>query len=160
MEPRLLCSGRGFFMFSKWTLLLLSLGTAQAYAQAAVYQLGHIQVSRLRAPPPPPTADVAAVYLWIINDGNKADSLVAVSSPIAAKAEIHSSAMTQGVMQMRPVEAVDLPVGVPVKIEPGTLHIMLRGLKQSLRPGSAFPLTLQFRDAGMLLVQVPVEALE
>jgi copper(I)-binding protein len=63
-------------------------------------------------------------------------------------------------MQMRPVEGVDIPPGVPIKIEPGGLHIMLQGLKQPLAPGFVFPLTLDFRDAGMLVVQVPVKALE
>jgi len=159
MKPRLLCSGRGFLVSPKWLLLLLLLGTARAQSQAPVYQLGHIQVSRLRAPPTPPTGGVAAVYLWITNSG-KADTLVAVSSPIAAKAEMHSTTMVQGLMQMRPVEAVDIPPGATIKIEPGALHIMLQGLKQPLEPGTAFSLTLEFRDAGMLLVQVPVKALE
>jgi copper(I)-binding protein len=35
---------------------------------------------------------------------------------------------------------------------------MLQGLKQPLEPGFVFPLTLDFRDAGMLVVQVPVKA--
>ena len=141
-------------------LLLSSLGVVQARSQAGVYQLGRIQVGGLRAPATPPNASAAAVYLWMHNDGSKPDSLLAVSSPIAAKAEIHRSTMTQGVMQMRPVAAVDLAPGVTVKIEPGALHIMLQGLKHPLSAGSAFPLTLEFRDAGMLLVQVPVKAPE
>ncbi len=142
-----------------WMALQLSLAAAQAQAPAPAYQLGHIQVSRLRAPPTPPTADVAAVYLWITNDGSKADRLLAVSSPMAAKAELHSSTMTQGVMRMRPVAVVDIPPGV-TKIEPGALHIMLQGLKQPLAAGSVLPLTLEFRDAGMLSVQVPIKAPE
>lgn len=147
-------------MFSKWLLLLLALGTAQAQAPALKFNLGQIEVSRLRAPPTPPTATVGAVYLWITNNGSKADRLLAVSSPVAAKAELHSTSMRQGIMQMRPVGVVDLPPGMPIKIEPGGLHIMLQGLKQPLEPGFAFPLTLDFRDAGMLVVQVPVKAFE
>jgi periplasmic copper chaperone A len=147
-------------MLAKWMLLLLSLGTAQAQSPAPVYQLGGIQVTRLQAPPTPPTAGVAAVYLWIANSGTKADALISISSPIAAKAQMHSSTMTQGVMQMRPVEALELPPGMTIKIEPGALHIMLQGLKQPLEAGAAFPMTLEFRDAGMLVVQVPVKALE
>jgi periplasmic copper chaperone A len=146
-------------MLAKW-LWLLSLGSAQAQSPAPVYQLGRIQVSRLQAPPTPPTAGVAAVYLWIANGGTKADALIGISSPIAAKAQMHSSTMTQGVMQMRPVEALQLPPGMTIKIEPGALHIMLQGLKQPLVAGAAFPLTLEFRDAGMLVMQVPVKALE
>jgi copper(I)-binding protein len=147
-------------MFAAWMLSACSLSAAYAQPPASVYQLGHIQVSRPRAPPTPPTAAVAAVYLWITNNGGKADRLLAVSSAAAAKAEIHSSTMAQGVMQMRPVAALELPPGVTVKIEPGTLHIMLQGLKQPLVAGSVLPLSLEFRDAGMLLIQVPIKPLE
>jgi copper(I)-binding protein len=154
-----MCGGRGFFIFSPW-LLLLSLGTAQSQSPATVYDLGHIEVSRVRASPTPPTAAVTAIYLWITNRGSKADRLLAVSSPIAAKAEMHSTTTTGGIMRMRRVEAVDIPPGVSIRIEPGALHIMLQGLKQPLQPGSAFPLTLEFRDAGMLVVQVPVKTSE
>jgi copper(I)-binding protein len=35
---------------------------------------------------------------------------------------------------------------------------MLQGLQHPLEPGAAFSLTLEFRDAGMLVVQVPVKA--
>jgi copper(I)-binding protein len=45
-------------------------------------------------------------------------------------------------------------------MQPGGLHIMLQGLKQPLDAGSSLPLILEFRDAGMLTVQVPVKALE
>ncbi len=114
----------------------------------------------MRASPTPPTAAVTAIYLWITNRGSKADRLLAVSSPIAAKAEMHSTTTTGGIMRMRRVEAVDIPPGVSIRIEPGALHIMLQGLKQPLQPGSAFPLTLEFRDAGMLVVQVPVKTSE
>jgi periplasmic copper chaperone A len=141
-------------------LLLMSLGAAQAQSPAPVYQLGRIQVTRLQAPPTPPTAGVAAVYLWIANSGTEADALIGISSPIAAQAQMHSSTVAQGVMQMRPVEALQLPPGMTIKVEPGALHIMLLGLKQPLESGAAFPLTLEFRDAGMLVVQVPVKALE
>jgi len=139
-------------------LLLSSLGMARAQSPAPEFHLGRIEVSGLRAPPTPPGAGVAAVYLSITNGGSKADRLLAIRSPIAAKAEIHSTTMTAGIMQMRLVEFLDLPPGVPIKIEPGAIHIMLQGLTHPLEPGSTFPLTLEFRDAGMLVVQVPVKA--
>ena len=147
-------------MLCKCLLLLLSLGTLQAQAQVLQFQAGHLQVSAVRSPPTPPTASVGAVYLSITNGGTKPDRLLALSSPIAVKVEIHRSIMAQGVMQMREVEALDCPPGVTVKIEPGALHIMLLGLTQPLAAGSSFPLSLRFRDAGVLVVQVPVKALE
>ncbi len=138
----------------------MCLGAAPGDAPAPLYRAGHIEVSRLHATPTPPTASVAAVYLWITNSGTTEDRLVKVSSPIAARADVHATSMTQGIMQMRQMQTVEVPAGAPLKLEPGGLHIMLQGLKEPLRAGSAFPLTLEFRDAGMLTVQVPVEAME
>ncbi len=50
--------------------------------------------------------------------------------------------------------------GVSVKSEPGGLHVMLIGLTGPLQPGTEFPLSLHFRDAGVLNVKVIVEARE
>jgi copper(I)-binding protein len=133
-------------------------GTAASLAQNALFQAGSIQVDAVRAAPAPPVASVGAVYLSITNRGTTSDTLIALESPIAAKVEIHRSTMVQGIMQMREVAALDCPPGATVKIEPGALHIMLVGLKQPLAAGSTFPLSLKFRDAGMLVVQVPVKA--
>jgi len=46
--------------------------------------------------------------------------------------------------------------GAEVKIEPGALHVMLLDLKRPLTPGMEFPVSLRFRDAGVLTVQVLV----
>ncbi len=51
-----------------------------------------------------------------------------------------------------------MSAGVAVKSEPGGLHVMLLGLTQPLRAGTEFPLSLRFRDAGVLDVKVIVEA--
>jgi copper(I)-binding protein len=45
-----------------------------------------------------------------------------------------------------------------VRIEPGGIHVMLLGLTHPLGAGTTFPLSLRFRDAGSLTVQVAVEA--
>jgi copper(I)-binding protein len=139
---------------------LCALLAAQSGAQATLFHVGPIEVGDVRSPPTPPVAGVGAVYLWITNRGSKPDSLIGVMSPVAAKAEIHRSTMQQGMMQMRQLAALECPPGATVKIEPGALHIMLEGLKQPLVAGSSFPLSLKFRDAGILVVQVSVKPLE
>lgn len=115
-------------------------------------------VTQVRSRPTPPTASVGAVYFSIANTGRKADLLISVSTPIARETEIHESRLVQGMVEMRPVASVACPPGVTVKIEPGGLHIMLQGLIRPLVAGMEFPLSLRFRDAGSLTVQVPVVA--
>jgi copper(I)-binding protein len=117
-------------------------------------------VGDVHAAPTPPTASVGAVYLWITNHGAQPDSLLAIESPVAAKVEIHRSTTVQGLMQMREVAALECPSHTTLKIEPGGLHIMLLGLKHPLTAGSTFPMSLKFRDAGMLEVQVSVGTLD
>jgi copper(I)-binding protein len=51
---------------------------------------------------------------------------------------------------------VECPPGTTVKSEPGGLHVMLIGLSQPLRLGTEIPVALQFRDAGVLMLKVPV----
>jgi copper(I)-binding protein len=137
--------------------LILSLPLVAAPARAVEYRTGDLVVSDVRSSPTPPVASVGAVYFSITNAGRKADRLMAISSPIAGKAEIHESRLVKGIVEMRPVASVECPPGATVKIEPGGLHVMLLGLTHPLAAGMQFPLLLRFRDAGSLTVQVVVD---
>ena len=116
-----------------------------------------IEVIDAWARPTPPGVAVGAAYFRIINQG-KTDRLVAVSSPIAKRAELHISKMEGGVMTMRPLEAVEVKKGSPVAFMPNGRHVMLMGLKQPLKPGDRVPLVLTFAHAGAVEVQVTVSA--
>lgn len=61
-------------------------------------------------------------------------------------------------MRMREVtDGVAVAPGTTVKFAPGGYHIMLMGLKQPLKAGDRFPLTLKFAKAGSVTVDVQVE---
>ena len=60
-------------------------------------------------------------------------------------------------MKMRPVAALPIEPGKPVMLAPGGYHIMLMGLKQALKQGDSFPVTLSFAKAGPLTASVTVE---
>ncbi len=64
--------------------------------------------------------------------------------------------MGGGMMQMRPIEAIDLPAGTTVELKPGGLHIMLIDLVEPLKDGQQIELTLTFEKAGKKVVTVPV----
>ncbi len=138
---------------------MLGLGLMlQPPADAADYRIGNLVVSQPWSNPAPPVATVGAVYFTLANTGAKADRLTGISSPIARQVEIHDSRVLQGTMQMRSVAFVESPAGTTVKIEPGGLHVMLVGLTRPLTPGMEFPLSLTFRDSGVLKVVVTVRA--
>jgi len=138
------------------TLVLLAPFTART----AEFRAGALVVSGVWARPTPPGASVAAVYFSITNSSSHADSLIAVDSPIAQKAQMHENHLEHGMLEMRPVTAVECPPGATVTSGPGGLHVMLSGLAHPLTAGTAFPLVMRFRDAGVLTVQVSVEARE
>jgi hypothetical protein len=98
-----------------------------------------------------------AAYLKVRNGGDAADRLVGVASEVADRAALHASVVQDGVMRMRPVDAVEVPAGGEAVLEPGGLHVMLIGLKAPLEEGDSFALRLVFEDAGEVEVVTTIE---
>ncbi len=95
----------------------------------------------------------SAGYLTIRNNGTDDDWLVAATSDLARKTELHSMTMDNGVMRMRQVEGgIPVPAGGTVTLAPGGYHIMLIGLKAPLHAGQAYDVTLDFRHAGPMTI--------
>ena len=136
--------------------LLLVQFAAQSPAQTAEAHRGPITISQAWSPATPPTATVAAVYFSVSNSGSQADLLLALSSPVAARVELHESRDAHGVLEMRELTSLPCPAGATVLSRPGGLHVMLIGLSRPLTAGTVFPLALRFRDAGTLTLQIPV----
>jgi copper(I)-binding protein len=96
------------------------------------------------------------VYLTIVDEG-AADRLTGITSPVAARAELHESFNENGVAKMREIAVLPLAQGKPVTLAPGGYHIMLVDLKAPLKQGDAFPITLRFEKAGQVTAQVTVQ---
>jgi periplasmic copper chaperone A len=129
--------------------------TCLLIAGGAMGQTGQIEIKTPWARATPGHAENGTAYLTIVSP--TADRLVAVSSPVAKKVELHTMSMQGDVMKMRPLAAIDIPAGQPVTLRPGGMHIMLLGLTQPLREGQSFPLTLSFDHAGPRQVTVAIE---
>ena len=90
---------------------------------------------------------------------SKQDSkLVAASSPVAGVVEVHEMKMVDDVMRMRQIQALPLPAGQPVALNPGGYHLMLLELKQPLKDGDKVPLTLEVEDGKQVRSKITVEA--
>lgn len=127
-------------------------------ATAQNSQLGALVIGRPWSRPTAPGMPMGVAYLSITNTGKQADALIAASTPIAARVEMHQTTITAGVARMRPVESITITPGSTVRIEPGGIHLMLVDLKAPLQSGARFPLDLTFREAGRITVQVDVGA--
>ncbi|AOZ51273.1 copper chaperone PCu(A)C [Chromobacterium vaccinii] len=127
-------------------------------AAAHSFQLGAIHIGHPWSRAMPAASQTGGVYLSLENQGKAEDKLVSASTPRADRAELHTHVNDNGVMRMRKVEGgVAIAPGQTVKFAPGSYHIMLMGLKQPLKAGDRFPLTLGFEKAGQVEVQVVVQ---
>lgn len=102
-------------------------------------------------------AKAGAAYMTLVNHGHAADRLVGAKSDLAARTEIHTHLMENGVMKMRQVEGIEVAPGTPTVLQPGGLHIMFMGLKAPFKEGQALPLTLVFENAGEVPVTFTVQ---
>jgi len=64
--------------------------------------------------------------------------------------------MVNDVMSMRPVAAVEVPAGGEVQLKPGSYHLMLIDLQQTLAPGDEIEITLIFERAGRVAFKAVV----
>ena len=132
---------------SLWVAALI--GTAVAASNSS------IEVLNTWARATVPGASTGAAFMTVRATG-EADQLVGASSPVAEHVDVHSSVMNNGIMEMRAMDAVDVVPGRPTTFAPGGLHFMLMGLRHPLAEGSTFPLTVRFRKAGAITVNVRV----
>lgn len=133
----------------------------------------------------PMGVDKGAAYMVITSSIDDRLLGAAVSSEIADDAQIHEVVMADGdgmssdtmmsddtmtsddttamsddtmapSMVMQEVDAIDLPAGEAVALEPGGYHVMLVGLAAPLDIGQEFVVTLTFEQAGDVEVAVVV----
>lgn len=99
----------------------------------------------------------SAAYFVIENYGVD-DTLLSASSDVAEAVELHQTQMEGDQMHMQHMaHGISIPAGGPTSFEPGGLHVMLIGLKQDLKAGDTFDLTLAFEQAGELTISVTVQ---
>ncbi|HSD39375.1 MAG TPA: copper chaperone PCu(A)C [Rhodocyclaceae bacterium] len=140
-------------------LALVCLSLLALACNAHEYTLGSIKIGHPWARATTPGAQTGGGYLKLENNG-AADRLVSISTNVSEAAELHSMSMEGNVMKMEKLDkGVELPAGKTIELKPGSLHIMLVGLKAPLKEGTSFPLKLKFEKAGEVTVDVKVESL-
>lgn len=105
----------------------------------------------------PAGAGNAAVFMTIASP--TADRLVAASTPVAGKTDLMTMRFDEsGAMEMAYLEDIPIPARTLVSLDPSGLHVWLADLRQPLRSGESFPLTLEFEKAGKQQVRVAIIA--
>jgi copper(I)-binding protein len=121
------------------------------------YRTDSLRIDHPFARATPPGARTGVVFFIVANAGNVTDRLLRASTPIAAGVVLHQTTFEDGVMKMRAVPSVEVRPGGRLELKPNGYHLMLLDLKQPLKLGEKFPLTLTFQRGGAILLSVLVE---
>jgi copper(I)-binding protein len=138
--------------------LALAAGAA-AFAHGST--AGDVSIGHPFATPSLAGARTGAAYIATLeNTGSHSDRLLRASTPVAQRVELHEMNVdANGVMRMRELDAIAVePKAPPIRMRPGMgMHLMLIDLKQPLKEGATFPMTLEFEHAGKVEVKVVVQ---
>ena len=97
-----------------------------------------------------------AAYMQIRS--TQAVTLISAHTDVADSAEIHTMSMRQGVMHMAMLGKLPIPAKKTMVLAPGGVHIMLFGLKRTLKIGEMIPLELCFLRPDQSYFTVLVQA--
>jgi len=124
---------------------------------AAPAWAGDVAVSGAWARATAPGQEDAAMQFSITS--KQEAQLVAISSPVAGAAEMHSMTHDNGVMKMHAIESLPLPAGKAVDLGASGIHVMLLNLKKPVKAGESIPftVTVQFADKHRATVKAKAE---
>jgi len=105
----------------------------------------------------PPSQKITAAFMLIENHNATEISLLSASTDAARVVELHEMLIEEGMMRMRKVDAINVPAGGVVKLEPGGYHLMVIDLNRELKAGEQVRVTLRFSNRIEKTVNVPVK---
>ncbi|MEJ2043331.1 MAG: copper chaperone PCu(A)C [Reinekea sp.] len=140
-------------LFAAAWIIALSLFNA-AYATAGNDIMIMNAWARVSAPGAP-----SAGFMTVTNHGSEDDVLLDVSGDFAKKLELHRTQQVDGVMKMiHQKDGVVIPAGGSVIFKPGDYHLMFMGLYKNFELGETYNVTLTFKNAGDMKVELPVQS--
>ena len=104
--------------------------------------------------PQPVSADMAAGFLTITNQGAAEDELTSVSSDAAGRVTMHST--VGGAMAEKSSFAI--PAHGRLVFRSGGNHLMFEKLKREPKQGQTVTVKLTFAESGPLTVEMPVKS--
>lgn len=107
---------------------------------------------------PPPGARTTAAYFELKNGGDKAITIKSIAVAGALSAEFHSTVQAGGVSSMQPMREFKLGPNAGATFTPGGMHVMVFGLPETVKPGTAVELTLGLDGGGEIKVPLTARA--
>jgi hypothetical protein len=141
------------------SLIGLAVLPINRFAHAHGSQTGDLLLDHAYAVPSVPGETFGkAFFRGIKNAGGQADRLLSASTPIAAAVDLQSLKKHSNSLHAETVNAIELPPKATTLLRhTGDYQLLLRDLKQPLKDGDRFDLTLNFARAGTQTVKVWVQ---
>lgn len=133
----------------RFAILVLSLVSSLSYAELLVTQA----TVRLLPPGVPNTS----AYFTIENRSKVDVVLIGAQADFVNKAEMHNHISHNGMMKMQQQSEVTIAAGRTLRFDSGGLHIMLFGLKKSLKEHELLPLTLTTKSGKTISFKAMVQ---
>ena len=138
---------------------LKTLLAAAAALSLAAPAFAEIEIKDAYARAAMPNAKAGAAFMQIVNTGSEADRLVAASSEIAKRTELHTHIDDgNGIMKMVHVEeGFAIPADGTHMLKRGGDHVMFMGLLGPMNDGETVSVTLSFERAGDMTIEIPID---
>ena len=101
---------------------------------------------------------VSAAYMQLVNNGETDRVLIGAKIEGVGVVELHEMIIENDVMRMNPIEgqALTIPAGETITLQPGGLHIMLMAVEKSFMGGETAAMELLFADEASIAIELPV----
>ena len=137
-------------------VIMLALAVADTYAKQPAIEKSPVTITAAWARTTVPGGKVSAAYMRIAS--SVAVKLVKVDAAISGNVELHNMGMRDGVMEMKAMDAIDIPANKRIDLKPGGMHVMLMTLNKPINGGDKVPLTLTFEHANKIQFSINVDA--
>ena len=107
-----------------------------------------------------PGTSISSAYMTINNLSAKNIRLIAASSAVSERIEIHEHTMADGLMRMRQRDYVEILAKDTTLFQPSGFHLMIFDLKQPLKAEENIIITLFFDDQSSIDVNYSVKGLK
>lgn len=138
-------------------VFLLAAAATLPVANTLLAAEAELTVSDLYVRMVPPGTPTSGAFMIIRNAGNADRKLIRADSPAAKTVELHTHINDNGMMKMRPVKEIEIKAQGQTELKPGSYHVMLIDLKQTLKEGETVPLTLSFDDGSTKIIEAPIK---
>ena len=139
------------------SVLILSFAASIFAANTSENAASAIQIKHAVVAPSALQNKTAEVFMELTNKGKQAHTLIAVTTPVAKKAQLHMTINRDARVYMRQVAQINIRPHRETDLEYGGLHVMLIGVKRALNNQEKIPMTLLFRDGSWIKIYAKVK---